>query len=347
LLGHRADESEREREEATRILYVATTRARDLLVVPVLGDERREGWLGALNPVVYPPEEAQRAPRTRHAPGCPPFGTDSVADRPERAPGSARAVAPGLHAPEQGTHTVVWWDPATLELNVEERVGLRQQMLLAADDKRQRSEEGVRAHAAWVAEQGRTRAAAAVPWVEVVTATEWGARHVEDPDPPDVVVERLARADEAGPGGVRFGTLVHAVLATVDLEAGQAAVEQVARQHARVLGAPAAERDAAVARTVRALAAPLLRRAAAAGRAGLLRREVPVALRGADGALIEGVVDLAFADPADGGAWTVVDFKTDRVLETRLSEYRWQVDAYARAIAAATGQPARAVLLQV
>ena len=43
-----AEEMAREGEEATRVLYVAATRARDLLVVPVLGDGRYDGWLQAL-----------------------------------------------------------------------------------------------------------------------------------------------------------------------------------------------------------------------------------------------------------------------------------------------------------
>ena len=34
-------------KEALRVLYVAATRARDLLVVPAVGDEEREGWLRA------------------------------------------------------------------------------------------------------------------------------------------------------------------------------------------------------------------------------------------------------------------------------------------------------------
>ena len=39
-----------------RVAYVAATRARDLLVAPVCGDEPIEGWLDALNPVLYPPD---------------------------------------------------------------------------------------------------------------------------------------------------------------------------------------------------------------------------------------------------------------------------------------------------
>jgi ATP-dependent helicase/nuclease subunit A len=64
-----------------------------------------------------------------------------------------------------------------------------------------------------------------------------------------------------------------------------------------------------------------------------------------DGTLVEGVVDLAFED---AGAWTVVDYKTDRdLLPLDEAQYRRQVALYASAIAQATGQPAAGVLLHV
>src|SRR5207247_318522 len=47
LHEHAAGEMAREGAEATRVLYVAATRARDLLVVPALGDGRYDGWLQA------------------------------------------------------------------------------------------------------------------------------------------------------------------------------------------------------------------------------------------------------------------------------------------------------------
>jgi hypothetical protein len=42
-----------------------------------------------------------------------------------------------------------------------------------------------------------------------------------------------------------------------------------------------------------------------------------------------------------------VDWKTDRELEARRGEYERQVALYARAVALATGEPARPVLLVV
>ena len=45
LRDNEAEERLRERAEGVRVAYVAATRARDLLVVPAVGDEERDGWL--------------------------------------------------------------------------------------------------------------------------------------------------------------------------------------------------------------------------------------------------------------------------------------------------------------
>ncbi|HZI88953.1 MAG TPA: UvrD-helicase domain-containing protein, partial [Candidatus Polarisedimenticolia bacterium] len=78
LREHGREEQEREREEALRLLYVASTRARDVLVVPVIGDERRDSWLSALWPAIYPATKDSRKPVATEAPGCPSFGEESV-----------------------------------------------------------------------------------------------------------------------------------------------------------------------------------------------------------------------------------------------------------------------------
>ncbi len=324
-------------------------------MVPAIGDERREGWVAALNPVLYPPDERRRRPATREPVGCPAFGLDSVVERPARAPSRERSVAPGLHQPEIGGADVVWWDAAVLDLGVAERVGLRQQRLLEADADGAVSERGVVAHDEWQRARAAVRAAGGTPRVRVVAATEWAARDdAQRALPPSAVasgldatavrVESCAPAAGPRPHGRRFGTLVHAVLATVDLEAGRSGVESVGALHARLLGAPDDERLAAVAATIRALEHPLLRRAADAARTGDCRRETPVAIRLTSGDLVEGVVDVAFR--ANGG-WTVIDFKTDVELAIREREYRAQAALYAAAIAQATNQPTEAIILRV
>jgi len=342
LQEHAAEEMAREGEEATRVLYVAATRARDLLVVPALGDGRYDGWLQALSPVLYPPPERVHVPETRQPPGCPAFGAETTTGRPENVARPPHAVMPGLHVPTFGRHRIVWWDPATLALDVQESVGLAQQKILAADERGVRAEEGVRAHAAWQAERERVRADGSVPSLHVVTATEHAA--VGAAPVAEVAVESVGTPGPR-PHGKRFGTLVHAVLAAVELDADRAGVADVAALQGRLLGARAEEVEAAADTAARALAHPLLRRAADAARAGRCRRECPVGVKLAGDVVVEGVVDAAFLE--DGAGWTVVDFKTDVEIAGRLEEYRRQVGLYAEAVRRATGGPARGVLLRV
>ena len=96
LLDHEGEEVERDRQEGIRLAYVAATRARDLLVVPAVGDGPYEGgWLDPLNPAVYPPPAERRDPGP--APACPRFGRDSVLERAEEGPAGPDTVAPGAY----------------------------------------------------------------------------------------------------------------------------------------------------------------------------------------------------------------------------------------------------------
>jgi hypothetical protein len=54
------EELRREQAEAIKVVYVAVTRARDLLVVPTCGDQPIEGWLQVLDPMLYPPDGYRR-----------------------------------------------------------------------------------------------------------------------------------------------------------------------------------------------------------------------------------------------------------------------------------------------
>jgi ATP-dependent exoDNAse (exonuclease V) beta subunit len=340
---------EQDREEAIRLLYVATTRAREILVVPIVGDppgDEKDGWTSPLDDVVTP--RSRRTPQP--APGCPPFGDDTVLERPAKARPSGPAIKPGLHAPIAGEHEVVVWCPKSLPLGREDDAGLRQDRILRADasGKSTAAKDGVEAHARWKDARDVALASASVPSVVVRTPTDLkeaagAAAAGEDTSPaPEVPIQETTAARGLRPSGKRFGVLVHAVLAAVPLDADAEAVADVARVQARIVGIgpeeEAAARDAALA----ALAHPLLARARAADR---VVREAPMILREEDGALLEGVVDLAFHEA--GAGWTVIDFKTDVDLAPRQAGYARQVDAYCRAIAAATGEPATGLLLRV
>jgi ATP-dependent helicase/nuclease subunit A len=343
LRDHADEERRRDQEEAVRVLYVATTRARDLLVVPAVGDAEYDGWLGRLAPVIYPATAERRGPLTRKPSGCPEFGIDTTLVRPERAQMSANSVAPGLYRAAQGEHRVVWWDPSRLILNVTEAMGLRQTRLLQADESGTVSERGKREYEAWSAERSRVREIGAAPALTVATATELAAA-APSAAADGIRVEEVPRA-AARPHGARFGTLVHSTMLRVPFDAGDNQVRRTAAIVGRMLGASDDEVAAAAAAVVAALRAPAI---AIARDAPDVRRECPLLLRLDDGTIVEGVADLAYLSGRGAAPrWTVVDFKTDLDLSTRIDEYRVQLGLYLRAIRASTGIDADGLILWI
>jgi ATP-dependent helicase/nuclease subunit A len=348
LLEHEPLEVVRDRNEGHRVAYVAATRARDLLVIPGVGDgPLTEGWVSSLDDAIYPPFDRRRA--AAPAPLTPAFKLDTVLARPGGDPARLDTVQPGLHGFGGGdaAYDVVWWDPGALDLGKPAPMGVRHETLIGKDAARDVVDETLMAFRQW--ESGRREAIAtgSRPSQAVRSVSEWAADveadgfHVASDDVAVEVVPGLEGA--ARPSGRGFGTLVHAMLAAVDLNASPDEIASAAAANARLLGADAVEAAAAAALTVRVLASPLLRRAARASRC---RREVPVTMTGpAAGTLVEGVVDLVFEED---GRSVVVDFKTDvEIGRLGLDRYRKQVAFYAAAIAAATGRPAEPVLLRL
>lgn len=340
-------ELKRDRAEAVRVAYVAATRARDLLVVPTCGDEPIEGWFEALNPVLYPVDAARR--NSVPAPGCPAFGEESILDRgPRGRPPLSGSVRPGLHTRESDGMSVAWWDPAALNLKTEELAPLRHQKLLELDPGEVVATESVQRHAAWQAQRRSTLAAASVPAMRTYTVTSL-AQHEEGQEPRIEPVEvHVVERDAADrPGGQRFGVLVHATLALIDLRSSSDNVAATAAVQGKIVGATKEEIEAAVAAVLRAKTHPVLQRAANAAKIGRLRREIPVMFV-QDEALIEGVVDLAFREELpDFVGWTVVDFKTDREVKSASDRYVHQVQLYSKAVSASTGLPTRGVLMVI
>ncbi len=344
LREHAAEETQCETDEAVRLLYVASTRARDVLVVPTVGDERREGWLAALHPAIYPARPLARRPEAKQAPGTPVFGDDTVSERPDKAPRTLECVMPGLHAPEAGSHRVVWWDPRSplLKLGLKPSIGIRQEKILI-DSPEGRAAQAKAEWEAWRAGRAQIIARGSVPSRTVETATE-RARSAAPVTGAEQVTVVDARWQGARSSGARFGTLVHSILATVDLAGTRESVAEHARIHARLLGALDEEQEAAIEVVAGALAHPILKRAAAAMRRGDCRRETAIVARLEDEALIECVADLAFQEAEE---WIVVDFKTDLEIELHEERYRRQVALYVQGISEATSKQTRGHLLRI
>jgi ATP-dependent exoDNAse (exonuclease V) beta subunit len=356
LLLHDAEEAARDRAEAERLAYVAATRARDLLVVPAIGDGPYDGgWLDPLTPAVYPPPTSRRD--ARRGPGCPDFRSkDSVLSRPDNDPARADTVAPGLHRfaarrnPESRTpnpgYSVVWWDPHALHLHAASSFGLRRDDLIVKDGDMFAVEDRLSEYQRWREERARVVEQGSRPSLRVERATTWAAaaaeagidEEIEVTGPVEVVTLPGA---EGRPRGPRFGTLVHAVLATVPLEGGADLVARTAATQGRLLLATQSEVEAAASLVSAVLAHELMDRAR---RARSVAREAPVSWVQKGGLLIEGVLDLAFDD---GETTTVVDFKTDHELAAGESRYRAQLRQYVSAVARVTGRPASGILFRV
>jgi ATP-dependent exoDNAse (exonuclease V) beta subunit len=353
LIEHRDDEVERERAEGERVAYVAATRARDLLVVPAVGDEPyAEGWVSPLNAAIYPADDARRVQAP--APGCPVFASkDTVRNRPDSDPATRLTVCPGEHrVGPDGSVSVVWWAPDALRLDAEALFGFRRDDLIVKDVPASVMRKYLDTYSAWRAERDAAIARAARRSIDVMTATEWAKGDsllkAEASTPRgediDVAIESIV-LDERRPGGRRFGTLVHALLGDVPIGGSDSkTVSRLAEAYGRILGAEAAEVAAAGETVKRVLAHPALEAAARAAQKGFCYREMPVTWRLDTGAIVEGVVDLAYVD---GEQLVVIEFKTDRELDGAIDRYRRQLQLYAAAIGGATGRPARAILMRV
>jgi ATP-dependent exoDNAse (exonuclease V) beta subunit len=349
LNDHRALELVREQKEGERVAYVAATRARDVLVVPAVGDGPYEaGWLSPLNGAIYP--ELRRRRLASRAEGCPSFvRQDSVLARPGGDPALPSTVCPGVHTLESGEspYTVVWWspEPGALELGAQLSSGLRRDDLIVKDVPSNVLRQQLDSFEAWRSGTVQALEFASRPSIDVITATE-AARRDGHAVRSEVTTTLIQRPDGQGrPGGPRFGSLVHALLADVPLaEHDTALLTSLAAAHGRILGATREEVDAACLVAKQILGHPVLEDARRAAARGQCYRETPVTLRLDSGQMVEGYVDLAFRD--DGG-YVVVDFKTDQELEGATDRYERQVSLYADAIARATGVPARAVLLRI
>jgi ATP-dependent exoDNAse (exonuclease V) beta subunit len=203
----------------------------------------------------------------------------------------------------------------------------------------------------WRADRAAAVAQAGAPSLRIRTATSIAVDRTFDSAsavPPIEVID-FSRHGER-PFGPRFGTLVHATLATVALDAGEAQIAAVARVQGRILPAPGTQRYAdeevyaAVEVVSSLLRDPLFDRVRQAEHAGRCDRELPIVWKAPDGTLIEGTIDLAFADAS---GLTVIDFKTDRELSTDLDRYKRQLSVYCQALGALRHTAARGILAKI
>ena len=355
--GIPAEEAE-DLAELDRLLYVAMTRARDLLAAPVSeGDFPEESLLVPVAAGLKPLLGRGATRRTRES-------------GPSAGAANRRGTAP-------------LWDL------------LRADAAGGAPGDGKIAEAAFLAQQRQAVDAGRIPTRRAIPATSFAALESSGdpvdSREV-DVERPDV--EGLPR-DAERPAGVAFGELVHRVLEQIPLHAEKAEIEAETARAVRELKLRDEFGPVAAQAVTAALGHPLLAEARKAEEQGVCYRELPLlhlerrspdrhrrppgpgtaprqtlevasALEvesfqepedttvpaGSGPTLVEGVADLVFQPDAEG-AWTVLDFKTDSrppgdpEFQASQTRYRRQVGLYVRAVERATGQPARGVLLYV
>jgi ATP-dependent exoDNAse (exonuclease V) beta subunit len=243
-----------------------------------------------------------------------------------------------------------------LALDADSGYGLRRDDLISKDGDPAKVAARLAAYQKWRADRDDATAKARVPSVRVRTATSIAGDRALDrfalDGPaaiPEIEVIDFSRSTER-PFGPRFGSLVHATLATVPLDANETVVAAVAAAQGRIIPTagkePYADEEvyAAVEVVTSLLKDPLFDRVRQAERAGRCDRELPIIWKAPDGTLIEGTIDLAFEDLT---GLTVIDFKTDRELDTDLDRYRRQLTVYCQALGTLRNTTARGILARV
>ena len=342
LTNHETEEVARDTAEGVRLAYVAATRARDLLVVPTVGDpwaRIHDFWTAPLAACILPRLELRKTPS--QGTGCPRFGRDSVKERPPGALPTKETVCPGQYSLDSSEpYDVVWWDPTQLVLGARPSYALRQEDLLKEVD-RATVDQDLATYSNWKSKRDGMIEMGSRPSMRVQTITQRASCKL-DGALTEVKLLRLEHRG-AGPRGARYGSLVHAILATVPLDAGRSTISDVATLHARILGASPDEANSAVSAVETVLQHDIMKRAADCERRGLCRREAPVTLM-QDDVLLEGFVDLVFEE---SDAWMVVDFKTDEEISAQIHRYERQVALYAEAVFKSTQKPTSAYILKI
>jgi len=350
-------EAKRDEAEGVRLAYVAATRARDILVLPAVGDGPYDkGWIRPLNRALYPPRDRWQSPSP--ARGVPLFKGKQTIMADARADGQPvdDTVRPGTyHLGDEASgqaYSVVWWDPLLLEASTDEGRGLRRDDLISKDASPLDVAADRARYDEWKERRAAVQAMGSAPSMIVTTPTQLKDQPEPRsliPDPRSPVLIEDAAVRTVRPSGKRFGTLVHALLASVLLSATAPEVEELSALHAKLLGASDEEQAAARVIAVAVLKHPRLADARAAEAAGRrVWREAPVTLRIDDGAgvpqLVDGQIDLAYE--TDQG-WMVIDFKTDIEIATAQDAYVRQVALYLESVTRATGKPATGLILKI
>ncbi len=294
-------EEKRGEAEERRLLYVAMTRARDFLVLPVFWvKEKKDGkkeipagsFMGYLQPYLSEPEGVPFGKRDQEMMF---YDTNQL-----------------NLAPEEG-------GPFQYPVNLEKQKEKEISSSLSQFERWREAQEELKKKGA----MGRPMATAIEKVEEVDRYEEW------------------PMAPGTGGEGAIFGKLVHRLLEKLNWSQPDL-LEKMAEAEGKGLGATGPMIKRAGEMVKKAIHSPTLQRVI---QSRDYQKEVPFAYQ-KNGTLFEGVMDLVFIEK---GEMVVLDLKTDLVdstgLNSRVEQYKPQVEVYAEAIRNIFGSPPKEVIL--
>ncbi len=305
------DEKVRQEAEKRRLFYVAATRARDRLLVPLTAGRSwgfwkyleqlgREGLIPESN--CYPMEELERQYLRLRA------------DPEDRVKSSDISGEVG--------ESIVKGGEETGGLSPDENEKEREARLRELKEQRRR----------WEEELGRavSEASSALPLVSASALVEEAERTDSFPE----ATGRPSTEDGSPPaGGAGVGSAFHQVMEKISLQPGEEETKKLVEEASLYWGLER-EEEAELQRLVRQTLRSTLWNRMQAGR---VYREVPFSVQHRE-RLLEGLVDVIIEE---SGGLVIVDYKTDRVTEEEVGErvehYRTQAYVYALAVQQVTG----------
>ena len=355
---HNEVEARRDEAEGVRLAYVAATRARDILIVPAVGDGPYDkGWIRPLNRALYPPRDQWQSPTP--ARGVPLFKGKQTIMPDARADGQPvdDTVRPGTYQladPETGqAYSVTWWDPLLLAKRPDDARGMRREELISKDANPADVAADRAAYDRW-RERALGCAGEGQRGVDARADRNRACRSVRRQCRSDHDRRRRLRRDSGRQGNdsARWST-------------PSLRVCRCRHRATRSTSSPRCTRSCSPRQTMSArrrrelrsscssirVSSPRARQKPPAAACGAKRRcrcastfDFAKARREQRRILVDGQVDLAYETDA---GWVVVDFKTDIEIASAPDAYKQQVALYVEAVQRATGKPATGVLLRV
>ena len=325
----RGDDGSSAAHEAARLAYVACTRARDHLVV-CLHHGRRARPNSAAELTAHLPADQEQPLDVPALPTMPRPAVTELNDHTDRPPArSATWRARSSWSATQLPHGAADARPAIEAATTDDADTAIAVNLDGAD----------RADTEGLSEEVSEAASEATP-------VSGESIHSKPARPFGALPEQIGRY------GTRVGRAVHGVVQTVPFHDPRHQLAERVRQACIAEDVPERLREY-VARLVDSiLISDVFTRMVHRSTVTTVRREMYVGalVGGDDGGHDEGIYGIIDAVWMEGGRFVVVDFKTDHVLEPApvlAARYRTQLDAYARALHAATGCDVAETLLCV